>query len=387
MTSAVSNTSVSTAQDRKRPLWLQSSLLPLLPLPWIALYFWSGQPGFLALPLLISYIGLPLLDLLMGEDDSNLDEATLSMMQHDPYYQRLAYLSVATLFAMFFVLAWLAGSQDLGWGWIVVLALTCGMNSGLAINTAHELGHKRSPVAQRLALVALSMPFYGHFSVEHNRGHHRDVATPEDPASARMGESIYRFILREVPGAFIRGWESEKIRLARENRGLFSSANQILQSYTLSIVLYAALIAAFGPVMMVFLIIQAVWGWFQLSSANYIEHYGLLREKTASGRYENCKPHHSWNANARASNLVLFQLERHSDHHANPTRGYQCLRHFDDVPQLPTGYFGMYLVAYIPALWYRVMDKRLLAAPHIDGDLGKVNIAPTARNRLQARYG
>lgn len=377
---------VDSPIDSKRYWWLLSPLLPLQPSVSIVLYLWLGHEWLLAIPLLLTYLALPLLDLLLGQDTANPNEAAVLQMEQDPYYQRLAVLTVIAHFITFFVLAWAVGTQAITWGWMLVLAITCGAYSGLAINTGHELGHKRSAFEQRLGLLALSIPAYGHFSIEHNRGHHRDVATPQDPVSARMGESIYSFMLREVPGAFKRGWRCETIRLQREKKSRWGLSNQILQSYCVSVLLFAGLSLAFGWIMLPFLLIQTAWAWFQLTSANYIEHYGLLREKSANGRYENCKPYHSWNANALASNLVLFQLERHSDHHANPTRGFQSLRHFNDAPQLPTGYFGMYLVAYIPRLWFAMMDKRLLATPHISGDLSKVNIAPAARDSIYARY-
>jgi alkane 1-monooxygenase len=202
-----------------------------------------------------------------------------------------------------------------------------------------------------------------------------------------MGESIYRFVLREIPGAFKRGWIAEKDRLALLGKSEWSLHNDILQSYALSFVLQGTLIFLFGWIMIPFLALHNVWAWYQLTSANYIEHYGLLRLKDASGRYERCQPHHSWNANYIFSNIVLFHLERHSDHHANPTRRYQSLRDFPDIPELPNGYYGMYLLAYVPWLWYRVMDKRVLALPHIQGDLNKVNIDPAKREAIYARYG
>ena len=133
--------------------------------------------------------------------------------------------------------------------------------------------------------------------------------------------------------------------------------------------------------------LHTVFAWWQLTSANYVEHYGLLRAKDENGRYERCAPHHSWNSNHVFSNLVLFHLERHSDHHTYPLRRYQSLRHFEDLPQLPNGYFGVYLLAYVPWLWFRVMDRRLLALPHIRGDLDKVNIDPAARGRIFLQYG
>ena len=139
--------------------------------------------------------------------------------------------------------------------------------------------------------------------------------------------------------------------------------------------------------MLPFLVIHNIWAWFQLTSANYVEHYGLLRQKNHNGRYERCQPHHSWNANYIVSNLTMFQVERHSDHHANPSRRYQSLRNFPDLPELPNGYYGMYVLAYVPWLWFRVMDRRLLELPHIQSDLSKVNIDPRKRETIRARYG
>jgi alkane 1-monooxygenase len=138
--------------------------------------------------------------------------------------------------------------------------------------------------------------------------------------------------------------------------------------------------------MVPFLAVHNFFAWWQLTSANYIEHYGLLRKRNANGTFEHCQPYHSWNANHVASNVVLFHLERHSDHHAHPTRRYQTLRSFPDLPSLPNGYMGMYFVALFPPLWYCVMDKRLLSLPHINGDLSLVNVDPARRSVIEARY-
>jgi alkane 1-monooxygenase len=139
--------------------------------------------------------------------------------------------------------------------------------------------------------------------------------------------------------------------------------------------------------MIPFLLVHNLAAYWQLTSANYVEHYGLLRQQDADGKFEQCRPRHSWNSNHIFSNLVLFHLERHSDHHANPLRRYQALRHFDDAPQLPSGYFGVYLLAYVPLLWFRVMDKRLLALPDVQGDLDRININPAARAAIFLKYG
>ncbi|MGB7452857.1 MAG: alkane 1-monooxygenase [Lysobacterales bacterium] len=361
--------------------------LPLVPLLGIFLYFRFGNEWVLIIPLSINYIVIPVLDWFFGMDTNNPPEEIVPQLEEDRYYRYLTWITVPLHFVTLIAVAWFVGTQDISLAAVLVLAITAGAYSGLGINTAHELGHKKLAVEQTLAKIALTIPAYGHFCVEHNRGHHRYVATPGDPASARMGESIYRFALREIPGAFRRGWLAESERLQRRGQATWSVHNDILQSYAGSLLLQGGLVLAFGWIMIPFLAIHNVWAWYQLTSANYIEHYGLLRKKNANGQYERCKPHHSWNANYTFSNIVLFHLERHSDHHANSSRRYQSLRNFDGIPQLPNGYFGTYLIAYIPWLWYRVMDKRLLALPHVNGDLSKLNIDPEKRDSIYAKYG
>jgi alkane 1-monooxygenase len=373
--------------DRKRYLWLSSVFMPVFPMLGIFAYFATGSEWALGIPLLFSYVIIPFLDYAIGSDENNPPEEIVPQLEADRYYRILTYITVPMHFAVLIAIAWFVGSHDLSAAAVLVLAITAGSYSGLGINTAHEMGHKKTKLERWLAKIVLAVPAYGHFCIEHNRGHHTEVATPEDPASSRMGESIYRFARREIPGAFRRGWEQERKRLERQGKSEWSRGNDILQSFAISAALQLGLIATFGWVMIPFLAIHNVWAWFQLTSANYIEHYGLLRQKDGDGRYERCQPHHSWNANYIFSNIVLFHLERHSDHHANPTRRYQSLRNFDGLPELPNGYYGMYLLAYVPALWYRVMDKRLLSLPHINGDLDKVNIDPDRRQEILARYG
>ncbi len=253
----------------------------------------------------------------------------------------------------------------------LILLLTLGVFGGLGVNLGHELGHKKSRLDKNLAKLVLASGAYGHFNVEHNAGHHRDVATPEDTASAKMGESIYCFVLREFPGGIKRAWRIEKARLERIGLPWYSVDNQILHSYLMTVVIYTLMTYFFGWQALLILILHAPLVWWQLTSANYIEHYGLLRQKLENGQYEKCQPKHSWNSNHLVSNLLLFHLQRHSDHHANPARHYQSLRHFEDAPQLPTGYMGMFVLAYIPGLWYKVMDAKLMKL--YDNDLSLVN--------------
>src|SRR5664279_330484 len=320
----------ATWHDPKRYAWLLGLLIPTLPfLTWglvhatgvAALWFYGPLLVFAIFPLLylpIQYAGL--------------------------------------VFA-----CWLWSSGALSTLDSVGLALTVAMVSGIAINTAHELGHKRASIERWLSKVALAQSGYGHFFIEHNRGHHVRVATPEDPASARLGETFYSFLPRTVIGSLRSAWELERVRLARLERSPWSLRNDILGAWAMSVVLFGTLVAIFGVVVLPYLMIQAVIGFSLLEVVNYLEHYGLLRGKREDGRYERTLPEHSWNSNSAASNVLLYHLQRHSDHPANPIRRYQALRHVDEAPQLPTGYAGMILLAVIPPVWRRTMDHRVLA--------------------------
>ena len=373
--------------DKKRYLWLSSIFYPLVPLVFIYYYLQSGNEAILAVPLITGYVIFPLLDWAIGSDISNPPEEIVPQLEEDKFYRLLTYATIPMHYIVLVACTWVVGTQSLSPIMVVVLAIVAGGASGIGINTAHELGHKNTTLENWLAKITLAVPAYGHFCVEHNRGHHVRVSTPEDFASSRLGESIYAFAMREIPGTAKRGWQLERERLAKLGVSTWSIHNEILQSYAISAVLQGSLVAYFGWITLPFLLIHNFWAWFQLTSANYIEHYGLLREKKANGNYERCKPHHSWNANYVLSNIVLFHLERHSDHHAYPARRYQSLRNFEDIPELPAGYFGMYLVAYFPWLWYKVMDERVLGLPHVQGDLSKVNICPKKREQIMAKYG
>ncbi|XOV82804.1 MAG: alkane 1-monooxygenase [bacterium] len=378
---------IVTYTDRKRWWWTLSLINPLLPLIGVLGFLITGQSFWLAVPLVLMFVVAPMLDWMFGEDRNNPPEVLVPQLEEDRYYPVLTYLTVPLHYIAFISVAVFVGTQSLPWWGFLALTVAIGFADGFAINTGHELGHKRTTLETWLAKIVLAVPAYGHFWIEHNRGHHRDVATPEDPASARMGESIYRFALREIPGAFFRAWEIERERLDRKGLPVLSWHNEILQSYLISIALQLSLLLLFGWVMVPFLLIHNFFAWWVLTSANYIEHYGLLRRRQDNGKYERCQPHHSWNANHIYSNLLLFHLQRHSDHHANPTRRYQSLRHFDDLPSLPSGYYGMYLLAYVPGLWFRYMDAKLLALPHVRGDLHRINIDPSRRQAIEQRHG
>ena len=385
MTTTTFQRETSLYIDRRRVAWLLSTALMLLPLAGIGLRESGGSDLWLFAPTLILYGLVPLLDLIIGDDTSNPAESDVPQLEADHYYRWIVYLSLPLLWGTLVFCAWYAVNTDLTWYGYLGLAMAAGWTAGAGINAGHELGHKKSPTERWLAKLALAPAAYGHFNIEHNRGHHRDVATPEDPVSSRLGESYYRFIRREIPGAAKRAWQLEATRLDRKGVGRWSIENDILQAGIVTCVLWGGLIAWLGVGVVPLLLIQAAIGYSLLSSANYVEHYGLLRQRLDNGRYERPEPRHSWNSNHILSNILLYQLQRHSDHHAHPTRRYQSLRHFEEAPQLPAGYFGMFLVAFLPPLWYRIMDPKVLA--HADNDIDRINMDPARREALRDRYG
>ncbi|MFY8192945.1 MAG: alkane 1-monooxygenase, partial [Limnohabitans sp.] len=335
-------------------------------------------------PFVFLYVAVPLLDALLGEDRSNPPEWAVTQLEADPFYRYLTYALVPVLWGSFVFAAWFVATRELVWHAQLAMVLNAGIVGGFAINLGHELGHKHNRLEKTLALLALAPSGYGHFSAEHNRGHHTEVATPEDTASARMGESIWQFFWREMPGGARRAWYFESQRLQDKGLSTWSLRNQILQGLIITSVLWLALVLWLGLQVLPFLLAVAAWTNFQLTSANYVEHYGLLRVKQADGQYERCQPCHSWNSNHVLSNWILFHLQRHADHHAHASRRYQALRHFEDAPQLPSGYSGMFLLAYVPSLWFAVMNPRLLDA--VGRDPNRINFDPAQRQALCQRY-
>ena len=372
-------------RDRKRAAWLLSLLVPVSVAAGPLLWHWHPVTLMLWVPLVFVYGVAPLLDLLLGIDTSNPPECAVPALEADPYYRRVTFALVPLLWGAFIYAAWFSQTAPLTWAGQLGLVLATGGIGGFCINLGHEMGHKRAPLERWLARLILAPTFYGHFTIEHNRGHHRDVATPEDCASSRMGESIWRFVLREMPGGFCRAWRLERTRLHTAGLPHWSLRNEILQPALVTLALWGALCLWLGPQVLLFLMPASLWANFQLTSANYIEHYGLLRRRGADGRCEPCQPQHSWNSNHLFSNWATFHLQRHSDHHAHPLRRFQSLRHFEQAPQLPNGYFGMFTVAYVPPLWFALMDHRLVEA--VGRDPSRINFAPGQRHRLMARHG
>jgi alkane 1-monooxygenase len=371
--------------DGKRYAWLLAIIVPLAPFIAWTFATVTGWGVFWFFGPVLVFVAFPILDIAVGMDSSNPPDSILKYLEQDRYYRWCTYIFIPVQYAGLVFACYLWSSGDLSAAESFGLALTMGVVGGIAINTAHELGHKRANSERWLSRVALAQTGYGHFFIEHNRGHHVRVATPEDPASSRLGESFWAFLPRTVVGSLTSAWGIESARLDRVGKAHWGLHNDIVGAWAMTVGLFAVLTAVFGWVVLPYLLLQAVLGFSMLEVVNYLEHYGLLRGKREDGRYERCLPQHSWNSNNVASNVLLYHLQRHSDHHANPTRRYQALRHVDEAPQLPTGYAGMIVLAWFPPLWRRVMDPILV--DHFEGDLSRANIQPRKREKVLARYG
>jgi alkane 1-monooxygenase len=373
--------------DRKRYLWLIGLVVPSLVFVAIGLHAATGWGVFLWDGPIMILVIVPAIDLIAGLDSANPPDDVIEALERDRYYRWITFAYLPIQYAGFVLAMWLIATHD----WPLVdrigLAATVGCVGGIGINTAHELGHKREADERWLAKIALAQSFYGHFYIEHNRGHHVRVATPEDPASSRIGETFYRFWPRTVLGSLRSAWRLESRRYARRHQHPVRIGNDVLNAWLMSVVLWGAMAGWLGAGVLPYLVLQAVIGFSLLEIVNYMEHYGMRRVKVGAGerqRYERVMPDHSWNSNNIATNVLLYHLQRHSDHHANPTRRYQTLRDYAESPVLPTGYAGMILLALVPPLWRRVMDPRVVA--HFDGDVRRANVQPGRLDALLRRW-
>ena len=383
-------------KDKKRYLWLIGLVVPSLAAVAVGVFALTGFTPILWLGPIIILIVVPAIDLFAGLDRSNPPDDVIEQLENDKYYRWITYLYLPIQYIGFVgAMMLVSGSTLFGlldhpmtlWQKIAI-AVSIGCIGGIGINTAHELGHKKEANERWLSKIALAQVAYGHFYIEHNRGHHVRVATPEDPASSRMGENFYQFWPRTVGGSLKSAWHLEKKRYARKNTHPFHWGNDVLNAWVMTAVLWGGLVAWLGVEILPFLVLQAVVGFSLLEVVNFMEHYGMLRQKVGpegKQRYERVNPSHSWNSNNIATNVLLYHLQRHSDHHANPTRRYQTLRDFEESPVLPTGYAGMIVLALIPPVYRRVMDRRVYE--HFDGDLSYANIQPRKRAKILAKWG
>ena len=298
------------------------------------------------IPLIYAWIIIPLLELFIKPDKKNMDAAEEELAKADKTYDYLLYLVVPLQFiALFLFLQSMQQDVLLSYeiiGRIMVMGLLCGI---FGINVGHELGHRVNKFEQALAKTLLLTSLYMHFFIEHNKGHHKRVATPEDPSSARKGEWLYAFYFRSIVFSYISAWHIANKEQEKKDRPVFSMPNEMIQFHIIQMAFVSIIFILYGWLITAYFLAAALIGILLLETVNYIEHYGLQRKETTPGQYERAMPVHSWNSNHIIGRLMLFELSRHSDHHYMASRKYQVLRHFDHSPQMPTGYQGMMILA------------------------------------------
>jgi alkane 1-monooxygenase len=319
----------------------------------------DGAYSFTAL---VTVFGLiPILEMALKGSDSNLNEAASKAAASNRAYSWLIYSMVPLQYAFLALYFWTLANVELTALELVGKTLGMGIGCGvMGINVGHELGHRREAFPQFLAKVALLSSLYMHFFIEHNRGHHSTVATKEDPASAPKGIDLFRFLAGSIVGSYTSAWRLEAKRLRRRDERFWGLHNEMIRFQLIQVAAVLLVGVVFSWMSALGFLSAGFLGILLLETVNYIEHYGLRRSMKDNGRYEQVQPVHSWNSNHSLGRLLLFELSRHSDHHANPTRPYQLLRHFNESPQLPAGYPAMMVLSWFPPLWFRVMD------PHIE---------------------
>jgi alkane 1-monooxygenase len=312
------------------------------------------------IPLIYTWLLVPLLELYIKTDESNLNAAEEELAKKNKAYDFLLYLIVPLQYLALGVFLYIVSFHTHTWidlvGKTTVMGLLCGT---FGINVGHELGHRVNKTEQFLAKALLLSSLYMHFFIEHNKGHHKRVATPEDPSSARMGEMVYQFYCRSIILSYFSAWKIAAKEMKKKGRHPFSYKNEMLQMQLVQLGFIGFIFFVFGSMTGILFLLAALQGILLLETVNYIEHYGLERKKIEGDKYERAMPLHSWNSNHIIGRVMLFELSRHSDHHYLASRKYQVLRHHDHSPQMPTGYPGMMLLSLVPPLWFYVMNKRV----------------------------
>lgn len=323
----------------------------------ISIYF-DGYWSYFALA--FGFVLIPLLELVLPKSVQNFSKEEEKVVKKKAIYDWLIYLNVPAQFALLFFFLWKITAVDLTTfeliGKTVSMGLACGI---LGINVAHELGHRHKKSEQNMSKALLLTTLYMHFFIEHNRGHHKNIATVLDPATSRRGENIYQFYFRSVTQGYLSAWKLENSRLRKQGTSIFSFRNEMIQFTAIEGLFMLGIFLVFGLTGLIGFIFASIFGFLLLETVNYIEHYGLERKEIQDGVYEKTKPCHSWNSNHPLGRLLLYELTRHSDHHFHAGRKYQVLRHFDIAPQMPTGYPGMMITALIPPLWFSIMHPQI----------------------------
>lgn len=291
-----------------------------------------------------------------------MSTAEEELAKKDRTYDFLLYFIVILQYSLLVKFLLVMSSNDLSTfdilGRIWVMGLLCGV---FGINVGHELGHRVNKFEQTLAKALLLTSLYMHFFTEHNKGHHKRVATPEDPSSARHGEMVYTFYFRSIIFSYLSAWHIANDERRKIGKPVFSLQNEMIVFQIIQAGFLAIIFFSFGGLVTLYFLAAAFIGILLLETVNYIEHYGLQRKSIGDGMYERALPVHSWNSDHIIGRLMLFELSRHSDHHYMASRKYQILRHHDNSPQMPTGYPGMMLLSLFPPIWFYVMNKKIKA--------------------------
>jgi alkane 1-monooxygenase len=303
---------------------------------------------------------IPVAEQFFDGNVENVNETLEKELLSDKTYDFLLYLSLPVQWAILLLFAYLVSHNEYTILQLTGMTLSVGICAGtIGINVAHELGHRSKKYEQFMAKGLLLSSLYMHFYVEHNRGHHKYVATPIDPATAKLNESVYAFVLRSFIGSYISAWKIQ-IELNRKNNTSFLSfRNEMFWFQVIQIATIAAFYGFFGVLAGTLFVASAVIGFILLEVINYIEHYGLMRKEISLGQFEKVKPIHSWNSDKTIGRLMLFELTRHADHHYKASKKYQVLNHHDDSPELPFGYPAMMLCSLVPSLFFKIMNPRI----------------------------
>ncbi len=327
----------------------------ILPL---SVVFAIYQKGFFSFSgVLLGFGILPMLELFFPAWEDNLDDTEEESQLSKIIFDILLYLNVPLLWSIIIYYLHTVTSYSLATYEFVGMTLSTGVICGtIGINVAHELGHRSTWYEQLMAKMLLLSAHYTHFIIEHNRGHHKNVATEIDPASARFNEPVFAFVFRSVLGSYRSAWHLENKRLQRLSLPAFHYKNEMLRFLIVHILYFVTIFLFFSWKGLLAALLIGIVGFVLLETVNYIEHYGLRRKQLPSGRYEPVQPHHSWNSNHELGRIFLYELTRHSDHHYKANRKYQILRHFNESPQLPYGYTPSMLMAWFPPLWFWRMN-------------------------------
>jgi alkane 1-monooxygenase len=327
----------------------------------VLVYLSLTSTGWITLLPVFIYFGLvPLIDFFIKPDHSNLSREIEKKLKEDPFFDWLIFLIIPIHIALLIQFLFVIEVTPIGtleyYGRMASIGIMLGVSG---INLGHELGHRNNRLLQYLGELLLLTSLNTHFLPYHNAGHHLNVATPKDSATARKNEILFIFWFRSHFGSYKEAWLLENNRMRIKNKSIFSFQNRMVVYSILNIILLLSIFLIFGIKVFISFLIVASIGILLLETVNYIEHYGLLRKQNENGRYEKVKHFHSWNSDHIIGRCMLFNLSRHSDHHYNGSKKYQLLKSVESSPQMPTGYPGMMLLSFIQPLWFYIMNKKL----------------------------